>query len=425
MMSPDNVPNPGINRRHFLGSTLKATAVGTILGALSSRAAETSTATDSVLPVPKITRKVKVGIIGGGHRGIFLSGIIRQHGGYEIHAVADYFPETAEKFGESLGVDKARRFSGLSGHKKMIESGIEALVVLDVPYFYPQQARDAVDAGCHVYIAKPVAVDVPGTLLIGELGKQATKKNLCFLVDYQLPYDPAVGEVLARVRQGALGPLAHILSYGNFGRSWPDPPLTATIASRLNGHVWMSDVTLGGDTIVNYDIHILDALMVVLGKQPVSATGSSRICRPDPHGDRMDAGGVVFEMDDGLMWTHVTQALANHADLGDLRASIFGVTASAQIGYFAGKVYVHGGPKQFVGQVSNTIYPDGAKKNVGDFYSSITEGRFENSTVQRAVDGTLTAILGREASARHTRLTMAELIRENKKLEADLSGLNA
>ena len=425
MTSPDESPTPGMNRRHFLGSTLKATAVGTILGAISSRAAETSPATTSVPPAPNFTRKIKIGIIGGGRRGNFLTGIIRQHGGYDIHAVADYFPETAEKFGGSFGVDKARRFSGLSGYKKMIESGIEALAVLDVPCFYPQQAKDAVDAGCHVYIAKPVAVDVPGTLLIGELGKQATKKNLCFLVDYQLPYDPAVGEVIGRIRQGALGPLAHILSYGDFGQTWPDPAKTATIASRLNEHVWMSDVALGGDTIVNYDIHILDALMVVLGKRPVSATGASRICRPDPHGDRMDACGVVFEMDDGLMWTHVTQALANHADLGDLRASIFGVTASAQIGYFAGKVYVHGGPKQFVGQVSNTIYPDGAKKNVADFYTNITEGRFENSTVQRAVDGTLTAILGREASVRRTNLKMAELIRENKKLEVDLSGLTA
>jgi len=185
----------------------------------------------------------------------------------------------------------------------------------------------------------------------------------------------------------------------------------------------MSDVALGGDTIVNYDIHILDALMVVLGKQPVSATGSSRICRPNPHGDRMDACGLVYEMDDGLMWAHVTQALDNHADYGDLRASVFGLNASAQFGYFAGKVFVHGGPKQYVGMVSNTIYPDGAKKNVADFYRNIIDGHFENGTVQRAVDGTLTAILGREASARHTKLTMADLIRENQKLEIDLTGL--
>jgi hypothetical protein len=45
--------------------------------------------------------------------------------------------------------------------------------------------------------------------------------------------------------------------------------------------------------------------------------------------------------------------------------------------------------------------------------------------VKRAVDGTLTAILGREAPARRRYLTMDELIRENKKLQVDLAGPRA
>ena len=40
-------------------------------------------------------------------------------------------------------------------------------------------------------------------------------------------------------------------------------------------------------------------------------------------------------------------------------------------------------------------------------------------------DGTLTAILGREAAARRKRLTMGELLKENKALKVDLSGLKA
>ena len=36
--------------------------------------------------------------------------------------------------------DKSRRFSGLSGYKKVIESGIEALVI-DVRYFFPGACR--------------------------------------------------------------------------------------------------------------------------------------------------------------------------------------------------------------------------------------------------------------------------------------------
>jgi hypothetical protein len=51
------------------------------------------------------------------------------------------------------------------------------------------------------------------------------------------------------------------------------------------------------------------------------------------------------------------------------------------------------------------------------------EGHFENLSAQRAVDGTLTAILGREAAARRTFLTMDEPIKENKRLEVNLAGM--
>ena len=367
--------------------------------------------------------KVEVGIIGGGHRGNFIGDRMKQHGGYAIHAVADYFPEVSDKLGEKYGVDKARRFSGLSGYKKVLESGVKALAILDVPYFYPDQAKAAVDAGCHVYIAKPVAVDVPGTLAIGSAAAEATRKNRCFLVDYQLPLDPANAEVIKRVREGGIGPLAHILSFGKTA-AWADPPKGPTIESRLQRTIWLSDIALGGDTIVSYDIHILDGLMALLGKRAASASGASRICRPQPHGDRVDACGVVFELDDGTLWTHVTQSLNNNADFSDMTASVFGLSATAHLGY-GGKVYVRGGEKHFVGNVSGSIYNEGAERNVADFHRNITEGRFENTTAKRAVDGHLTAILGREAAARRTRLTMDELIKENKRLEVDLSGLKA
>ncbi|MDD4868967.1 MAG: Gfo/Idh/MocA family oxidoreductase [Kiritimatiellae bacterium] len=411
MYSRENVNRP-LSRRQFIGGTMAVAAITTagraVIGAEEKKPVEYS-------------RKIKIGIIGGGHRGNFVGGFIKKHGGYEIHAVADYFPEVAEKLGDNFGVDKSRRFSSLSGYKKVIESGVEALAILDVPYFYPEQARAAVDAGCHVYVAKPVAVDVPGTLMIGAAAEEATKKNRCFLVDYQLPLDQANSEVIKRIREGGLGGLAHILSFGKTA-AWADPPKGPTIEDRLQHVIWLSDITLSGDTIVSYDIHIIDGLMAALGKRVVSATGSSRICRPEPHGDRVDACGVVFEFDDGALWTHVTQSLKNNADYSDLSASLFGISATAHIAY-GGKVYMRGGEKHFVGDVSKSIYTDGAGRNVADFYSNITKGHFENLTVKRAVDGHLTSILGREAAARHTKLTMAELIKENKKLKVDLTGL--
>jgi predicted dehydrogenase len=54
---------------------------------------------------------VKLGVIGNGGRGSWIAGLFQKHGGYEMHAVADYFPEVADKSGEALGVAKNRRYS--------------------------------------------------------------------------------------------------------------------------------------------------------------------------------------------------------------------------------------------------------------------------------------------------------------------------
>ena len=71
------------------------------------------------------------------------------------------------------------------------------------------------------------------------------------------------------------------------------------------------------------------------------------------------------------------------------------------------------------------LYEAGAKRNIAAFYENVIQGRVDNPTCQRAVDGILPAILGREAASRHARITMEELIKENKRLEVDLSGLKA
>ena len=104
-----------LTRRLFLGSTLAAS----VLSALPTRAEEAK-------PVP--ARKIKVGLIGCGGRGMWLTNLFNKHGGYEFHAVADYFPDVADKAGEALKVDKARRFSGLDGYKKLLDSGVEAVI---------------------------------------------------------------------------------------------------------------------------------------------------------------------------------------------------------------------------------------------------------------------------------------------------------
>jgi predicted dehydrogenase len=410
-----------ISRRSLLQG---AVATVPLLATGASFAAEKSADTkpsDQQQPAPP-GRKIKLGVVGNGGRGSWIAGLFKEHGGYEMHAVADYFQPVADRCGDALGVDKRRRFSGLSGYKKLIESGVEALVVETPPYFISKIAAAGVEAGLHVYMAKPVAIDVPGCLRIGAAGKQATDKHRVFLVDYQIPTDPYNIEVCKAVRQRKAGKLARVLTTGISGGR-DDPPKTATIESRLQNLIWDNDIALGGGLNVSYDIHAIDAALWLIGRRPVAAMGCSRICRPNPHGDRCDVASVVFEYADGLIHEHFSQHLPNHTQ-EELSCKAYSYDARAFVDYWGNALFQIRGVKPLGGPVTD-LYTAGAKRNIEAFYRAIIAGNFENATAPRAVDGTLTAILGREAAVRHGRLTMEELLKENNRLEPDLTGLRA
>lgn len=417
-----------VSRREFLGGTLAATAGGTaLLSALKARAEETPAAEPAP---PPIGRRIKLGVVGLGGRGHWIARLFRDHGGYEIHAVADYFPEVAEQMGRDLGVDPVRCFSGLSGYQRLIDSGIEAIALEDVPYFYPEQAAAAVAAGLHVYMAKPVAVDVPGARSVLESGRAATAKQRVFFVDYQMPTDPHNQEAVRRIAAGALGPVQAVFSVGYNGglETFPDPPLSEGLERRLRQLIWVNDNELGAGHIGNYDIHIVDAVLWALQRRPVSACGWGERLRRNPQGRALDSVGVLFTFEDGMVWNH--QSMKGMCDdwfsaNGSLAGIIQGRDANARLSYW-GRAYVRGGEQQYSGGTVANLYEAGARRNIETFYRNVVESRFENPTLQRSVDGLLTCILGREA-AEHpgTPVTMEEILKENRKLEVDVSGLKA
>ncbi len=408
-----------LTRREFVQQTAATAAVPLLAAASTALAQEAGPKPAANVPVE---RKLRIGIVGLGSRGSWIANLFQQHPGYEIVAAVDYFEDTANTVGDKLGVPAGKRFSGLSGYKRALDSGVEALVLEDIPYFYPEQAAAAIDAGCHLYTAKPFAVDVPAVFAMQALAKKATEKKLCFRVDYQLPTDEANQEVKRRIAENALGGLAHIYSGGTCGQL-PDPPVGPTIEN-LFKRAWYSHIGLSGDLPLLYDIHIIDGITWVTGQRAVGATGYSRIVRPEPHGDRTDCGGVVFQLQDGTCWTHMTQLLQNNAVMYNLAADIMGLQATAHIAY-SGQVFVRGGPKHYSGAASGGLYADGAKANIAEFYRCVTQGEFDNATAHRSVDSTLTAILGREAMLRKTWLTMDELIKDGKTREVNLRGLKA
>ena len=90
-------------RRQFLGNAVAAGAAVALAGAAAAESPQ------------KPARKIKLGLIGCGGRGSWLGGLFVQHGGYEIAAVADYFPERAAAAGNKL-----MPFSESGGHTSCV-----------------------------------------------------------------------------------------------------------------------------------------------------------------------------------------------------------------------------------------------------------------------------------------------------------------
>jgi len=119
MYEPDpTTSTSNTTRREFFRQSAALAAAAPLAGALNAFVADEASA-----PPKERNRKIKLGLIGCGGRGPWLADLLKQHGGYDLHAVADYFPEQSERAGERFGVDKSRRFSGLKSGSTIPPSG--------------------------------------------------------------------------------------------------------------------------------------------------------------------------------------------------------------------------------------------------------------------------------------------------------------
>ncbi len=364
--------------------------------------------------------RIKAGIVGLGGRGRMIAAMVRDHGGFQITAVADYFRELAEGVGAQFDVPTENRFSGLSGYQGLMASGIEAVFLETPPYCFPDHAQAAVNGGLHVFMAKPVACDVPGCNSIAAAGTTAAAGNRVFFVDFQTRTDPFNIEVVRQMHEGVIGPSGLLCSmYSDNG--FADPPKTENAESRLRNLIWVNDNDLGGGYLVNAGIHAVDVALWMAGALPVSAVGGSRRLRMDPHGDSHDIYSLTYEFADGLLLNHRGEHLANQ------HGFTCSCTAYCRDGYaeatYEGEARLHPKEGEGPGGSISGLYVQGARRNIATFHDHIREGRHDTSTVTPSVNATLAALLGREACLRNSRFRWADMLAENKRIEPDLSGL--
>jgi len=377
---------------------------------------------------PKLVRatdansKIKLGMIGCGGRGKWIAKLFVEHGGYEIAAAADYFQDRVDTFGEKFNVDPAHRYTGLSCYQRLLEEKLDAVAIESPPYFHPEQAAAAVDAGCHVYLAKPVAVDVPGCHTIAESGKRASANELCFLVDFQTRANEFYREAIKRVHEGAVGRFAfgessyHARCPWKYNTDQPDSPET-----RLRN--WGHDRALSGDIITEQNIHTLDVASWIMNEPPVYAVGTGgRKVRTI--GTCWDHFAVLFQYSNNVGVTFSSRQFNAHGSKPDgIRNRMFGSKGVLETEY-GGTVIIRG-ENFYRGGKTNEIFKQGAVNNIATFYESIIGGRFDNPTVEPSVRSNLVTILGRTAAYTGKKVYWDKLIKSTAKLEADLRGLKA
>jgi len=394
-----------LSRRQFLAASVLAAATSTIVKATSVVGSDAN----SVL---------EIGLIGCGGRGDWITGVFAQNKNYRLVAVADYFQDRVDAVGSKCNVPADRRYSTLSGYKRLLDSKLDVAVIETPPSFHPEQAAAAVEANKHVFLSKPIAVDVPGSVSVGESGKKATQKKLAFLVDFQTRANQYFREAIRRVHAGDMGELISLYSYYPFGAVLHNVPLTDAESYLRN---WYQSIELSGCCIVEQDIHTLDVATWIAGANPIWAAGTGgRKIRT--HGSINDHYNVTYGFPGNVTLQFASVKCPGLKD-NEIIARAWGTKGLLDTDYF-GDVRISGA-NPYEGGNCKDNYLAGTVTNVKEFYEAIAGGDFSNPTVAESVRSNLTCVLGRDAVRHKKLLTWDEMMRTGERLEMKLDGLKS
>lgn len=424
----EGIKNSRVGRRKFIGAAA-ATAGAMLIKPGLVRGTSANSA-------------VRVGLLGCGGRGTEDAGNLIDTGGARVVALADLFQDQLDaarthfdQVQQAKGfaaLDRLQLFVGPHAYEDIAASKeVDAIVVATPPYFHPQHLEAAVNAGKHVYLEKPVGVDVPGAKKVMEIGRRAEGK-LSLDVGFQIRDCPPFVEMVRRIHGGALGKIvcgeAHYLTGYIERPAWPN---ASPAERRLRN--WIYDRTLSGDIIVEQNIHVIDICNWILQAHPtrVSATGG-RDGRP-ADGDVYGNYHVIFHYPDDVDLTFSSTQFAK--GWWDVTERFFGTKGTSQSPY-TGPLGIWGDepwqapaaqapkdaatPQAFsvTGNfTSNLEFADPEKKKA--FVESITSGNFHNQA-DKGAESALSCMLARTAAYTGREVTWDELLKSHEAWDAKI-----
>jgi len=343
--------------------------------------------------------KIRVGLIGCGARGTGAAvNCVESTTGVEIVAMADLFQDKLDKslarlsrkVDDKVTVTEETSFVGFDAYKKVLACDVDLVLLATPPGFRPEHLRAAIEAGKHVFMEKPAAVDPVGARSIIASSELAKEKKLSIVAGTQQRRQHQYIEVMKRVHNGQIGEIVGGQCYWNWGHQdwhfakrqpdWSD--------MEWQVRCWPYFTWLSGDHIVEQHLHNLDIINWAIGSHPVQCLGmGGRQVRTGPeYGNIFDHFAVEYEYPGGVRVMSMSSQI--NGTTSRVCERVVGTKGSTYTTRATG--YIEGqNPFKYEGP-----HISGMVKEHADLIQSIRSGKPINEG-RHVAESTLTAIMGR------------------------------
>ena len=259
-------------------------------------------------PMPDIApdgQVLKAGVIGCGGRGSGAAiNFLNAGPNLTITALGDTFEDRvkscAEKIQKEKGIEvpQENQFVGFDAFEKVIDSGVDIVILATPPKFRPQHFEAAVKARKHVFMEKPVAVDPVGIRQIIATARMADAQGLKVVTGTQRRHQHNYINLLKEINNNGIGQIVSANVYWNQGKLWHRDKNPSWSEMEWMIRDWVNWCWLSGDHIVEQHVHNIDVALWFMGAHPVKAVGfGSRQRRVT--GDQYDNFSVDYVFEDG------------------------------------------------------------------------------------------------------------------------------
>jgi len=248
--------------------------------------------------------KIKVALVGCGGRG---KGALKDfhdaaaHRGIkvEVTGLADFFMYRCKEAARQFGVAEELCFEGADAYKKAIATDADVVLLVTPPLFRPTHFEAAVNAGKHVFMEKPVAVDPVGARKIMEMGEVASQKKLCVVAGTQRRHENSYLKTYHAIQNNAIGAIRGGAVYWCGGALWKQDRQPGESDAAYMVRNWVSFTEMSGDHIVEQHVHNIDVANWYIGRTPQTAIGFGGRARRQT-GNQFDFFSVDFDYGDGV-----------------------------------------------------------------------------------------------------------------------------